>query len=393
MNKLGRSPFYALWFYVISSAIVTWQGYYSSIHPDDYKVFVSLRILILGSAIPVAYVLRKKPFSVWANSFACMNLLLYTMSGHYYFPLYYASFLQTLYGFSFLFFTSRRLHFILITIKSIVFIAFYLFTYDLVKYQHGPESKQDFVWTIVVAWVLGLLVHHLFTAERGLRESAHDRFSLLGRHASNIVHDIKGSISIPHLHLNEARRSLKNNDLLQAENYLEKMEKSLSRTEKTIFDLNQLSRLAEGDHAPFKFSEAVGDVLDMLTKRLHDVEITVQGDFQVKGDRGIICSVLLNLILNSVESFKRSQTENPKIEIKADPQTRSISLIDNGGGFSHEVLATLKGGGMVPSSMSKSGLGLYLVRENLRTLKGKVSFQNTEDGAKVEIKLVKSAYS
>lgn len=387
MNKLGRSPFYAIWFYVISCSFVTWQEYYSPIDLEDFKVLTTLRIFILGSAIPIAYVLRKNPFSVWANSFVCMNFLVYTMVGHYYRPLYYACFLQTLYGFSFLFFTSRRLHCILISIKSIIFISFYLYTYELIKYPHGPESKQDFISTIVVAWVLGMLVHHLFTAERGLKESAHDRLSLLGRHASSIVHDIKGSISIPHLYLNEARRSLQEKDFPQAQEYLDKMEKSLSRTEKTIFDLNQLSRLAEGDSTPFKLSEAVSDVLDMLTKRLHDIHVTVNGDFEVKGDRGIICSVLLNLILNSVQSFQRSKTENPKIEIKIFPETRVVAITDNGGGFSKEALSSLESGSFIPSSVSSSGLGLYLVRENLRTLRGKVSFQNIQGGAKVEIKL------
>lgn len=165
------------------------------------------------------------------------------------------------------------------------------------------------------------------------------------------------------------------------------MEQSLSRTEKIVFDLNQLSRLAEGDGVPFQVSEAVRDVLDMLAKRLHDIEVGVDGDFEVKGDRGIVCSVLLNLIMNSVQSFKRSKTPNPRIEIKIVPETRVISVVDNGGGFSKEALAALEGSGLLPAAVSSSGLGLYLVRENLRTLKGRVSFRNVEGGAKVEIKL------
>lgn len=309
------------------------------------------------------------------------------MVGHYYRPLYYACFLQTLYAFSFLFFTSRRLYFILTSIKSAGFIAFYLLTYDFVKYPQGAETKADFIAPILIAWSLALLIHHLFTAERGLREAANDRFALLGRHAGNIVHDIKGTISIPHLYLKEAGASLENKNYPQVKTYLEKIESHLSRTEKIIFDLNQLSRIAEGDTTSFKLSEAVSDVLDMLAKRLHDVEIQVRGDFEVKGNRGIVCSLLLNLIVNSVQSFKRSQTENPKIEIKLSPEAGLISIVDNGGGFSKEVLSSLERGGAVPATVSSSGLGLYLVRENVRTLRGKVSFQNTEEGAKVEIKL------
>jgi signal transduction histidine kinase len=385
MNKLGRSPFLTIWVYVIFCTVVTWQEYYSLLHSEDFKVLAGLRFLILGSAIPVAYVLRKNPFSVWANSFICINFLLYSMLGHYFLPLYYACFIQTLYVFSFLFLTSRRLHLILTTIKTGGFIAFYLFTYDLIKYPHGPETQSDVIATLLIAWGIGLLVHHLFTAERGMKESAFERFSLLGRYASNIVHDIKGSISIPHLYLQEARSSLKNKDYEQVDEYLSKMEISLSRTEKTIFDLNQLSRMTEGDDKPFKVSEALADVLDMLAKRMHDVEVEVSGDFEVKLERGILCSVFLNLILNSLESFKRAKTTDSKIEIMINPLQRKISFVDNGGGFSKEALSALKSGQYVPSVNSNSGLGLYLVRENLRTLKGQVSFQNVENGARVEI--------
>lgn len=387
MNKLGRSPFYTIWFYVALCSFVTWQEAYSHITSEDYKILFCIRLLLLGSAIPVAYVLRKNPFSVWANSFIAMNFMIYSMVGHYYLPLYYACFLQTLYCFSFLFFTSRRLHFILISIKSFGFLTFYLLTYDHLKYAPGSETKEDFLSTIIIAWLLGLLVHHLFTAERGLKEAAHDRFSLLGRHASNIVHDIKGSISIPHLYLNEAKKSLDNQDYQQVKEYLNKMESSLSRTEKTIYDLNQLSRMTEETDQPFKISEGLADVLEMLSKRLHDVEVKIQGDFELKGDRGIICSVFLNLLLNSLESFKRSKTENPIITIQMNASSQTIDFIDNGGGFSKEALSSLKGGQLVPATTSNSGLGLYLVRENLRALKGRVSFQNISDGAQVSIKL------
>ena len=386
-NKLGRSPYVFVWFYVIFCSIATFQEYYSHITPEDFKILLCWRIFLLGSAIPIGFVLRKNPFSVWANSFLAINFMFYTMVGHYYFPLYYACFLQTLFGFSFLCFTSRRLHLALVTIKAVGFCAFYLYTYDLVKYKQGAETKEDFIMTIVMIWGFGILVHHLFTAERGLKEAAHDRFALLGRHASHIVHDIKGAISIPQLYMSEALASIENKDFEKTKKYLTKMNESLSRTEKTIFDLNQLSRIATGDGKPFGMDEAVCDVLDMLSKRLHDVNIQVDGDFEYNGDRGIISSIFFNLILNSLENFNRSQTADPEIRIQIKSKERSIIVTDNGGGFSEESLSSLKGYSPTLSTTSNSGLGLYLVRENLRAIKGKVSFKNIAGGAQVEIKL------
>lgn len=387
MNKLGQVPFTTLCFYVVMAIFISWQEYYTPVAFEDFKILVAIRFVLIATIIPVAFVLRKNPFSIWANSFVCLNFLVYTCAGHYYRPMYFACFVQALYGFSFLFFTSRRHYFVLSTLKTILFSVFYLLTYNLVKYQQGSETKADFISSIVIAYCLGLIIHHFFTAERGMKEATNDRFALLGRHASNIVHDIKGSISIPNLYLNEAHISLENKDYQKVKEYLSKMASSLSRTEKTIFDLNQLSRMTEGSDKPFKVSEGLSDVLDMLAKRLHDVEVKMEGDLEVKGNRGIICSIFLNLILNSLESFKRSRTQNPKIEIKMSPASRTISFIDNGGGFSKEAMSFLKGNHFISAATSNSGLGLYLVRENLRTLKGRVSFQNIENGAKVEIKL------
>lgn len=386
-HKLGRPPFYTIIFFAVVVVLASWQEYYTPIGREDYKIMIMLRTPLVLMALLAAYILRRNPFSVIGNSIICMVFLLYTCVGHYFEPIYYACFLQTLFCFSFLFYTSRRLHFILTTIKTLAFGAFYLYTYDLVKYRQGAETPADVLTTIVISYGLALMIHHFFTAERGLREIANDRFSLLGRHASNMVHDIKGSISIPQLYLHEVQKSLDSKDYDQVKEYLKKMESSLLRTEKTIFDLNQLSRMTEEGDKPFNVSEGLSDVLDLLAKRLHDVEIKINGDFAVKGERGIICSVFLNLILNAIENFKRSKTENPKIEVSISAKSRTVSFVDNGGGFSKEALVSLKGNSFATATTSNSGLGLYLVRENLKTIKGQVSFQNVESGAKVEIKL------
>lgn len=387
MRKLGRIPFYAVWFYVVFCAFITWQEYYTPISAEDYCIVVLARVLLLGSAIPVGFVLRENPFTLWANAFMCMNFLLYSMVGHFYQPLYYACFMQTIIAFSILFFTTRRQHFILLTFKATAFILFYLYTYDLVKYRPGPETKADFVMTILMAYGLATLFHHLFTAERGLREAANERFALLGRHASNIVHDVKGSLGIPQLYLQKAQQCLEAGDYAEARELLGNMERSLAHTEKTIFDLNQLSRLTEGDPRPFPASAALRDVLDILRKRLHDVAIEIDGDFEIKAQRGVVCSVFLNLILNSVEGFKRAGTAAPRIRITLDPASRTVSFTDNGGGFSKAALTALKGGQAPPPEASGSGLGLYLVRENLRSLRGRIAFENTAEGAKVDVTL------
>lgn len=386
MHRLGKAPFLTIWFYVIIGCFVTWQESFTPISSEDYSHLVTYRIFILVTAIPFAYRLRKNPFSVLANSFICFNFLAYSMVGHIFRPLYITCFLQTLFAFSFLFFTSRRLYFLLTTAKSIIFAAFYLWSYDLVLYRHGAETKEDFLATILVGWALSLLMHHLFTAERGLKEAANERFSLLGRHAANIIHDVKGTLSVPYLYVTEAQRALEAGQIQTLTEQLAGAEASLKQSEKIIHDLNQLSRFANKGEVPFKVAEALKDVLRILTKRLHDVELRIEGDFELVGDRGLFSSILLNLIVNSLESIKKAETEWPKIEIIMNPIDKTISIQDNGTGFSEKALSALKSGLPITDDYSASGLGLYLVKENLRILQGAISFSNHSKGATTQIR-------
>ena len=133
MSKFGRAPFFAIVFYIALGTFITWQEYYTPITSEDFRNVVLFRLPLFATALAAGFYLRKNPFSLWANAFISFNFLIYSMVGHYYHPLYYACFMQTLIAFSILFYTTRLQHFVLMTIKTIMFISFYLATYDLVK--------------------------------------------------------------------------------------------------------------------------------------------------------------------------------------------------------------------------------------------------------------------
>ncbi len=98
--------------------------------------------------------------------------------------------------------------------------------------------------------------------------------------------------------------------------------------------------------------------------------------------------VLLNIFKNAQDNFKEKQIQNPSIVIHT--QAYSISICDNGGGISPEVLSKI----FDPYFSSKNekngtGLGLYMskiiVEEHHQ---GKLLVYNTEDGVcfKIELK-------
>ena len=97
--------------------------------------------------------------------------------------------------------------------------------------------------------------------------------------------------------------------------------------------------------------------------------------------------VVLNILKNAQDNFKEKQTKNPKITISTD--TKSLSVWDNGGGISENVLKQI----FDPYFSTKdekngTGLGLYMSKIIIEEHhKGTLKAYNKNDGVCFEIQL------
>ena len=114
----------------------------------------------------------------------------------------------------------------------------------------------------------------------------------------------------------------------------------------------------------------------MLRRHWPDLTISETGDATIMADARALESVLTNLIQNSVTHGKATQVN---INVKQGNGRVTVRLVDNGSGF-HGDAIDLGKLFVRHTRGSGSGVGLYIVRQLLKRMKGMISFKNADDG-------------
>jgi signal transduction histidine kinase len=124
---------------------------------------------------------------------------------------------------------------------------------------------------------------------------------------------------------------------------------------------------------PIKLS----DRIDVLRQHWPNLRITENGDAVVTGDARALESVFTNLIQNSVKHGRATQVQ---IDIAANANNRvCVRVTDDGEGFRGD--ATQLGKLFVRHTRgSGSGVGLYIVRQLVKRMKGTIAFQSAGAG-------------
>lgn len=149
----------------------------------------------------------------------------------------------------------------------------------------------------------------------------------------------------------------------------------------------------------FLLSDCLTGALDILQFKIKNsrtkVIIKIKANALIPGDSSLLCQVLLNLIVNAVESFAKSKKKKRILIITAKKlhcttnkkQMIKITLTDNGCGMSWRQVVSLKSSYCLKTP--QSGLGFYLahliVKENLN---GSIKVKSRlNQGTVIEIKL------
>lgn len=173
----------------------------------------------------------------------------------------------------------------------------------------------------------------------------------------------------------------------EQENCIELIEGSIKRMDKLVVDLLSISRNNRVDDA---FSELnfIIEINNSITNFYHaskDKNLKILADVTQPvpfiSDLTRIRIVLNNLISNSIKyrSFDREQSFI-NISVKVDEEKALIVIEDNGEGIPESKLATVFDMFVRASENSEgSGLGLYIVKDVILKLNGKVEVKSTEN--------------
>lgn len=131
-----------------------------------------------------------------------------------------------------------------------------------------------------------------------------------------------------------------------------------------------VARLPAPVFTPCSLKALIADTLPSLRAIARDVTLRYtapEGEVSTLADPVQIEQVLVNIVKNAVESIHRSRRPDGLIAIDLDPDTRTVTVTDNGLGISPEVAPSI----FTPffttkSGAAASGIGLTLSAEILR---------------------------
>lgn len=208
---------------------------------------------------------------------------------------------------------------------------------------------------------------------------------------SSLGHDLKSPISTL-IKLVELTQEEKEPEKIRK--YLELNKQSLKKLDNYLGDLLDLSRIEQTDASPkaIELEQMIHDVVDIA--RINDdckevkVDVIVGQNMPFYSEPGRLRQTLHNLISNSFR-YSDPLKSNHSVTIKAvvGKENAVIRVSDNGTGIEpRHINFIFKMFYRANKSINGSGLGLYIVKQNVDRLKGQISVNSTPgQGSSFEI--------
>ena len=178
-------------------------------------------------------------------------------------------------------------------------------------------------------------------------------------------------------------------------NYLRMAQGSIDRLDNTIQDILEYSRNSRLDVKPEWFDmqlvvRQVFDDIQFIAENPIQFEIEIEGDTQIYNDKSRVTTIIKNLASNAAKYRKLDITNCfVRFRMRREDNLLFMELCDNGIGIpSNQVENVFKMFYRVSTDRAGTGLGLFIVDEITRKLKGTISLNSTVDiGTTITIQL------
>ena len=219
-----------------------------------------------------------------------------------------------------------------------------------------------------------------------------------GEVARRLAHEIKNPLTPIQLSAERMRRRylqhMKGEDAQILDRATYTIVQQVEAMKAMVNAFSEYARAPDMKVTRFPLNALVDEVADLHRVQESAVQIDVEADShidQVEADRGRVRQILNNLIVNAVEAVEHAApgrvTVATKLETAGGADYATITVSDNGPGFTSEVL----GHAFDPYVTSKpkgTGLGLAIVKKIVEEHGGRVEADNRpEGGARVRVSL------
>lgn len=180
--------------------------------------------------------------------------------------------------------------------------------------------------------------------------------------------------------------------------YFDKIRDSAERLDNILQELSKIARVTQAKIEPARLDldKEISDILDSLKHIPNFSQIKILKEINVSAvfcDKILLIIILQNLIINSVNYYDTDkETHFIRIQALEWPDRTEIVISDNGIGIPTEIQEKVFEMFFRGSNISKgSGLGLYIVKNAVKKLKGTIHLESKEgEGATFTIGLPRS---
>jgi PAS domain S-box-containing protein len=206
--------------------------------------------------------------------------------------------------------------------------------------------------------------------------------SELDKFVYSVSHDLRAPLSSMLGVIGISKEETEDTLLMENLNFMEGSIKKLDTFILDILDYSRNSRI-EVKSEEINFKEVLKDITTNLkymssSKHNVDIKIDVNNDTPFYSDKGRVCVVLNNLISNAIR-YQNPEVKDPFVNVKIDMSDTETNIIvkDNGIGISKEnIEKVFEMFYRVSTNSVGSGLGLYIVKETINKLSGKIEVES-----------------
>jgi len=218
------------------------------------------------------------------------------------------------------------------------------------------------------------------------------KYASMGEMLATIAHQLKQPLNALKLSLYNIEDYYHFNESNEAylETLLQSNHRFIDKISHTIDDFKYFFRPQNTDKI-FNVYDSIQFAIELNMSRIDELEIlvTVSGDktAEVIGQSNVFSQVVLNLINNSIDALK-GVNNNKQIGVNVSKIKKQVvvELLDNGGGFSDEVMDKLFEPYITTKGENGTGLGLYICKYILNEkFNGELIIENTLEGAHIKI--------
>lgn len=221
------------------------------------------------------------------------------------------------------------------------------------------------------------------------------RVTTLGELTASIAHEVNQPLTAVVTNGNAGLRWLAASppDHGEAVRALERIVRDANHASEVVGRIRALAKRAPTPTIPFDLGSAVLATVDLVQDQMQQHSIRLRADFEpdlpaVHGDPVQVQQVILNLIVNAMESLAQTGAEarELRIELSSTPEGVIVTIADTGAGFGSagermfDAFYSTKPHGL--------GMGLAIARSIVEAHRGKISAQaNRPHGAVVRFSL------